>query len=509
MPPEILSPPADKDKLSSKDRVFIKKIKLTGNTKFTENDLAGVIEPYENREVGFEELQALRQELTLYYVNRGYISSGVIIPDQKVSDGIVTLKVIEGALVDINVEGNKYFRSSYIKDRLALASKAPVNINNLQRELQLLQQDPRIKRINAELLPGVMAGESNLKVKVEEEKPFKSMFSFSNSQSPSVGAYRGELMLAHTNLSGRGDVLEGRFGLTEGAGDMSFSYTLPINARDTTLEAHYRKSASTVVEETFRRLDIESRAETYGMTLRHPLFKSPEQEFGFALTGEVRRDTTFLLGRPFSFTGSADNVSHVTALRFSQEWVSRSRFEVIALRSNFSFGVDAFNATVNSGSEDGKFVSWTGQVQVVRQLSDTGALMILRTDAQFANDALLPMEKFSVGGMNSVRGYRENQLVRDNGMVSSVEFRLPVIRSGQRGAVLQFAPFADLGRSWNSGKETPNPENISSIGAGVRWAISQRAYFQTYYGRPLRKVSNSGHDLQDEGVHFLYTYQLF
>jgi len=108
-----------------------------------------------------------------------------------------------------------------------------------------------------------------------------------------------------------------------------------------------------------------------------------------------------------------------------------------------------------------------------------------------------------------VRGYRENQLVRDNGIVSSVELRLPIIRSAQRGAVLQLAPFIDLGRSWNQGKDTPEPENISSIGAGLRWAVSQKGHFQAYYGRALRKVSNTGHDLQDEGIHFLFTYQLF
>jgi len=509
LPAQALPLPADKDNLSLKDRVYIKKIRLSGNTKFTENDLAGVTAPYENREVGFEELQTLRHELTLYYVNRGYISSGVVIPDQKVADGTVTLNIIEGVLSKIDIEGNKYFRASYIRDRLALASKPPVNVNELQRALQLLQQDQRIRRINAEFLPGVMPGESNLKVRIEEDRPFKAMLSFSNSRSPSVGPYRGELMLAHQNLSGHGDVLEGRFGLTEGTGDASLSYAVPVNARDTALKVHFRKTQSTVVEETFKRLDIESRSETYGLTLSHPLYKTPEQELNFALTGEVLRNMTFLLGQPFSFTETADNVTHLTVLRFSQEWVTRSQTEVIAARSCFSFGIDAFEATVNTKGADGKFMTWSGQIQLMRQLSDAGTLIILKTDMQFADNPLLPMERFSAGGMNSVRGYRENQLVRDNGIVSSVELRLPIIRSAQRGAVLQLAPFIDLGRSWNQGKDTPEPENISSIGAGLRWAVSQKGHFQAYYGRALRKVSNTGHDLQDEGIHFLFTYQLF
>lgn len=497
------------DKLSAKSRVFVKRFRITGNTGFTEEELSVVTAPYENREITFEELQTLRQGLTQYFIERGYISSGVIVPDQQVVEGVITLKVIEGVLSEIEVEGNKRFRSFYIKDRMALASGPPVNINKIRQALQLLQQDTRIRRINAELSPDIMPGEGILKVRLEEESPFKAIFAFSNSQSPSVGAYRGEMTLAHQNLFGLGDILEGKFGLTEGNTDILLSYSVPVSARDTAVRAYYRKSESTVVEETFKRLDIESRSKTYGLTISHPLYKTPAGEFTLALSGEVRRNATYLLGRPFSFSDIDDNVTHVTALRLSQEWVTRSPTEVLALRSNFSAGIDMFGATVNKAGSDGRFLSWTGQVQWIRRLSEAGLQMVFRTDVQLANDPLLPMEKFSVGGMNSVRGYRENQLVRDNGVVSSFELRMPVFHNRQMEPIVWLAPFADIGWSWNTKNDTPAPRSLSSVGAGIRWIVTKRINCIAYAGYPFRKMKNPDHDLQEEGVHFQLNWQVF
>jgi hemolysin activation/secretion protein len=130
-------------------------------------------------------------------------------------------------------------------------------------------------------------------------------------------------------------------------------------------------------------------------------------------------------------------------------------------------------------------------------------------DGQLAADSLLPLEKFSVGGMNSVRGYRENQLVRDNGLSASLEFRVPIIRDRTGVGIVQLAPFADFGWSWNTGNITPDPRSISSAGAGIVWDITQDINLQVYWGIPLRSIESSGNTLQDQGIHFQITGQLF
>lgn len=499
----------DTPRLSERATVFVKKFKFTGNKSFSEAELSNIIASYENRELTFEEVQTVKDAITLYYVNSGYINSGAVIPDQQVADGIITIEVKEGVLSQIEIEGSRHFRSDYFRKRLERASTPPLNINSLQQALQILQQDPRISRINAELSPGLLQGEGILKVRVKEESPYKAAISFSNSQSPSVGAYRGELMLSHQSLLGFGDILEGRYGLTEGLNDISLSYSIPVNARDTTISLNYRNGDSTVIEKAFKGLDIRSISETYGISLSHPLRKTPSQELSLSLGGEIRRNKTSLLGVPFSFTEVPDNVTRLTAMRFSQDWIIRGQKDIFALRSAFRFGIDAFNATIsNDNKADGRFLTWTGQIQWMRQISEKGSQIVFRSDLQLANDALLPMEKFSIGGMNSVRGYRENLLVRDNGALSSLELRIPILEYKQQTGQVQVAPFADIGWSWNTKRETPAPSNISSIGIGIRWQINSSANFNVYYGHSLKNVSSQGHDLQDEGVHFMFAWQM-
>jgi hemolysin activation/secretion protein len=110
----------------------VREIRLTGNTAISAQELGAVTAPYLNRDLTSEDLEALRLALTHYYINKGYINSGAIIPDQTVTDGVVTLHIIEGELSQIEVTGNTRLRPSYIQNRLALEAGPPVNLNALQ-----------------------------------------------------------------------------------------------------------------------------------------------------------------------------------------------------------------------------------------------------------------------------------------------------------------------------------------------------------------------------------------
>ena len=114
------------------------------------------------------------------------------------------------------------------------------------------------------------------------------------------------------------------------------------------------------------------------------------------------------------------------------------------------------------------------------------------------------MEKFSVGGMRTVRGYRENLFVRDNGLVASTELRIPVWRDARRIPVVELAPFADIGRSWEEGRSS-SFETISSIGIGLRVAPLPWLRGELYWGYALRDVPEVGNDIQNDGVHFSVT----
>ncbi len=500
-----------KPSLSTAAKILVKKFVFEGNQVIHTDTLNQLVQSYQSREITAEELQEVKNIITRHYIKEGFINSGAIIPDQPVKDGVVLLKIIEGELVKVEIEGNKRLRTSYIQNRLQLKDREVLNINELQERLQLLHQNPLFKRINAELGPGVRLGEAELKVQVTEERPYEFNFRMSNHRSPSVGAYRGELEAQHRNLFGLTDHLYLRYGLTKGLNDYTVDYSFPITRYDTTLALHAERSDSEVVTEPFKQLDVRSDAETYAITLSHPIYRKPDRQLDLGLRLEKRSSKTFLLGRPFSFgEGVKDGKSDISVIRLTQDWLYRSRVEVIAARSSFNFGVNALNSTVNSGDvPDSQFFSWLGQFQWVKRLKLLDSQILFRTDLQLTHQGLLPLEKFSIGGASTVRGYRENQLTRDNGWVSSLEWRIPLVsREVREDGILYLTPFFDYGRAWNSGADTPEPRDISSVGLGLRWLPTQKIQAAVYWGKALRKITEpEDKDLQDDGIHFEFNVQ--
>lgn len=519
--PSVPAPPeGDVQKDLGQVRVLVNAIQVTGNTVFPDSEIKTITAPYENRIVNTEDLERLRLSLTLLYINNGYITSGAVIPDQDVKDGVIQIQIIEGTLSRIDVEGTSWFRPSYLRDRVALGARPPLKLEPIQERLQLLQRDPRIERINAELRPGDERGQSVLAVKVKETRPWKVWLDFNNYQTPIVGAERGLITLAHQNVTGHGDPFSITYGGSRGVHPIiDTSYTLPLNRYDTTFTASYRRNEFLVVDDQFRALDLNSESEIFGFTLRHPVYRSLTDELAVAVTGEHlynKITSAFdLPGQPFIFIpGSSDTgVNQVSALRFIQEYQHRTPSSVIALRSRVSVGFDVLGATINSRDvrtsegeplPSGRFVSWLGQIQAVKRLDYLGGWQILgRLDLQLSNNRLFPLEQIPVGGRFSVRGYRENTLVRDNGFLASLESRIPLLKFAGGEDMLQFAQFIDLGRAWLSRTSTPSPETLASVGLGLRWNVlpRDRARFELYWGVPLNHVPHPSGNLQDHGIH--------
>lgn len=508
---DILQQPPPDGSISSEPlqtfglRVFVKEIRIVGSTIFSDMELNRIKAPYEQREVTTEDLEELRRQVTLLYVGKGYVNSGATIPDQRVSEGVITVQITEGVLKEIHIEGTTWFRDRYLRDRIQLDTNPPLNMDALRTRLQLMLQDPRLERLNAEVKPSTKPGEAILGVKVQEASPFKAWLEFNNYQTPVVGAEKGLATIAHRNLTGHGDQALFTYGRSRGVNPIiDTSYTIPLTAYDTTFTAGYRRNDFLVVESPFRPLDIQSQAEIFTMRLRQPVYHTLTDEVALAIEGERLFNKTTLLGTPFDFVpGTQNGVSTVSALRFVQEWTHRTSSSVFAIRSRVSLGIDALGATVNSGPvADGRYVTWLGQANWVKRF-ESGIELLNRLDLQIANDRLFPLEQIAVGGRYSVRGYRENTLVRDNAALYSFETRFPLLRTASGGDLLQFCPFFDLGHGWAAKDSTAGPETLASIGAGLRLNLFDRGTANVYWGQTLNHIATPGPggNLQDHGVH--------
>jgi hemolysin activation/secretion protein len=511
-------------------RVLVHDVRVIGNTIFSDAEIAEVTAPFKNRTLITEDLERLRLALTLLYINKGYLTSGAIIPDQDVALGVITVQIIEGKLTRIDVEGNRWFRSSYLSNRLSLGIRTPVTLGPLQEQLQLLQQDRRIERINAELRPGDQQGDSVLHVRVADRNPFHASMEVNNYQTPLVGEIRGVGTLTHDNLTGHGDPLKLSYGQSSGAYPIvDASYALPFNRYGTTFSPYYRRYGFRLIEPPFSPLNIKTNSEIIGMSLRHPIYKTVTDEVALSIIGEHLFTQSFLFyGTPDqmtfnSFPGFQNGAATVSALRFAQDWTHRTLDTVLAVRSRFSVGLNVLGATINANPDtpDGQFFSWLGQAQGIKQFGENllGMQLLGHMDLQLTNSPLFPVEQVSLGGRYTVRGYREVTILRDNSFIASVEPRFPLYRWANGQPMFQFAPFVDVAHGWNNGQNRPAvtapvttfPDTLASVGAGLRWNIlpDDRAIFEVYWGQQLNHVPSIGNTIQGHGVHLGLVVNLF
>jgi hemolysin activation/secretion protein len=470
-------------------------------------------------ELTFAQLLEARSAITQLYICKGYITSGALIPaEQKLpappEAGTVKIQLIEGTLEGIQVIGNRRLSQNYIRSRLARANKKPLNRNQLLEALQLLQLNPRIENLSTELAAGTRFGTNLLVVRLNEARTFHGEITLDNNRSPSVGSFQRSAQLRDENLLGIGDTAIFTYANTDGSNEVNFSYTLPLTPDETTLAFSYGKSWSNVIEKPFDKLDISSNSDEYQLTLRHPLIRNPRQEFalGATLSHQVTQTSLGIdnIG-PFPLSPGADDEgrTRISALRFFQEWTQRGDRSVFAVRSQFSLGLGILGATKQEIPPDSNFFAWRGEAQWVRLLAkDT--LLVLRGDLQLADRRLVSLEQFRLGGQASVRGYRQDAVLTDNGFFSSVELRLPIARIPKIEGLLQVIPFLQVGTGWNN-FEGPDlkPNPLVSTGLGLRFQMSDRLDARLDWGIPLVSADTDKKTLQEQGLYFSVLWQPF
>jgi hemolysin activation/secretion protein len=524
--------------------VFVERIEVRGVKAFKPDLIRSVVKPYEHRMVSGGELQSLRVELTRLYVDKGFVNSGVLLPDQRSKDGVIVYQAVEGALNRVEIAGPTKLSSSYITGRIRSYVNEPFNMSDLQYALRYLQEDPNVQRLDARLSPGDALGQSILHLNVEDQPRFSAGVSGDNNHSASIGEWEGTATFGARDLTGHGE--EWRGSVVRAAGDTegSGTFSIPLNAHNASFQAYFSYAKSGIIEQPFEPLNIDEKTRAYGLEFTTPLYDRLNNRFSLFFGAESDHSYTTLLGQPFSFSPGAQNgVSDVAVLLGGIDWVLRGSSSVTDLRLTYRRGINALGATVNQASNNQYFnPNPTGadalfgleqlQFIFIQRLNGFSALSMLNDRAQFiaratgqiTQDPLLLLEKFTIGGVDTVRGLPENLLVRDNGTAATIELQLPVpgYKTQPSPNDLVMAVFVDYGRSWdkvNTAAGNPNLNTtdalyVASAGLGLLWNPLRGLNAQVYWGRSIANNFNTydnpltyaTHDLQKDGFYVSLNY---
>ncbi len=522
-------------------------ISVQGVNVLSTQSVSAVVDRYAARRLSALDRERLRIELSRLYLESGYVNSGFVFAGSAEPGARLQLVAIEGKLSRIEMTGQSRLRDAYVQDRVMRHVATPMDVDDVQYALRWLQLDRNVERLDAELLPGDSLGESVLRIEVEEPPRFDFVVGVDNHRSASLGSEAVRVAATARNLTGFGDQSLITAAVSDGVEEWSGATESPVNRWNTKLGVYFTQSNARIIEARFDDLNIESESRTLGIWVSHPLLDTLSDSLSLALTLENKTNTEELLGSPFSFSPGADNgESEVTVAQVALEWTRRTTAQVLSLRGAYRRGLDAFGATrVSANTPETRYLNPTGadsdfQIVVLQglallRLNEFGpfesmnerAQLIVRATFQDSSDPLMSLEKFAVGGVNTVRGFRENTLVRDNGAAVSVEAQIPVwgYRADPHPLNLVVAAFLDYGASWdevtaNQGfgsRDTAQTRHIASAGLGLIWQPVNGLRAQLYWGEPIadnfdgddpRRIETNDYDLQDDGLHFSMTFRI-
>lgn len=482
-------------------QVMVNDIQVIGSSVFGDREFNPIVSPYEGRLLGLPQLREVADAITNLYLEQGYITSRAVLSEQTVTDGIVQVRVIEGELESIQVEGTQRL-AGYVRDRVNLANHKPLSQVALESQLQLLRADPLLSQIEASLRAGTGEGQSQLIVRVLEA-PTISGRAFIDTYSPeSVGIARTGVDLNYNNLLGLGDRLSLSASRNTSGGSTAYSvtYGVPLNAMNGTLEARYLPSSFNLVEPALAALGIAGSSNTYELTYRQPIIRQPSEELALSLGFRHRTGETLISDVVIDST-------RTSVFQFGQDYLRRDRFGAWGLRSQFNLGTDLLDATVrDQGEADGQFFSWLGQVQRA-QVINRDNLLLLQGSLQLSADSLLGSDQFIVGGANSVRGYSQNARFGDNGFRASIENRMTVLHNENGSPAVQIAPFLDAAGVWNQGEETSDQRFLMGTGVSFITNLVEDVQARLDVGVPLIKLNESGDSNQDVFLYFSMDYR--
>lgn len=484
---------------------FVNKIVVENQTVIPPDELASIVAPYEQRTVSADELQDLRHRLSQHYLEKGYVNSGVVLPDQQIVDGLVVMRAVEGELNKIEIAGSENLSAAYIEDQIRLGAKQPLNLAQLTQSLRSFEQNPSIEDIDAQLLPMANYGESLLKVRIKERKPYALGIIVNNNRSPVIGQEQVRLQAAYRNGLRSGDEISGEFGVTRGANEYLLRYNVPVPYRQLKFDVYAAQTAAAVVKEN---LDIRSESTVRGFGLLAPIFMTHEQELSVSTRFDAKVNKTYLENMLVPFlAGADDGVNRDSVFSGAVNWNRHWDKKILSVTSGVKIGVDMLDATVTDNGVDGRFGAVFAQTQYLQQVDTRVGYGAARLSLQYSPSSLLAMEKMALGGVNTVRGYLENQWLGDNGVNAVLEWHYPYNASvgALTGVRLDLIPFIDYGSVWDN--DSPDAvKHVSSIGGAVKAQILKNLTADFSWGfllPPGDKVDNGYYGIN---LGFQYRY---
>ena len=472
----------------------LKRIVTDESAVLTDAELDAIIKPYQGQQVQLSDIYPIVEKINALYNDKGYVTCRAFLPPQTIEDGTVKLLLIEGKTGNTLVAGNKYTKTKYITNRLHLAEGEIANVKQLNKDL-LLFNATNSTQLRIVLKAGEKPGTTDYEITAYEPKRDNWTIFEDNAGSESSGEYRTGLFFNTKSLSGNCDALSLGTVLSEGTKAANVMYSRSLGRSSTKMNLLYSTNATEVVKGDYED-KIKGHANSYAIGLVQPLLVNETTRTELSLDFNSQKSKTDWL-EGFRRNMVDDTVQDV-ALGFAMTNYGTSH--VFYQKHSYVSGHSESTPDMFSeSSQNFGFYKFNGMYQ---KLYAAGQMWNLRADAQWSgSEGMVSSRQFYMGGMYSVRGYKENYLGGDSGFTFSAEYAVPVINKNTSAFT-----FFDYGHVYGNGQSDDQHNVLASVGLGLRSTINQYCSAALTLGVPLQREF-SAEKVSSTRLHFIVSGQ--
>ena len=472
-----------------------------------------------------DEINEFHGKLVKALQEEGYVFAQVAFPTRIWEYGIFLAKVDCGPLGTITVKGNRYYSAEQVIRALARQDGERFNYARIHGDLFDLNVKPDIS-VDTKLKPMMQDGRRviNAELEVRDDLPIHGAIEASNTGTELTNDWRFRTTLQHVNLTKNDDVLTTDWITSPDVRDVnafSGGYFLPVGDRYSV--SVYGGYSSSDIEDVLPQLDIRGEGYFFGTQLTKTLKNTPKHRL--QLSG----------GYLFQSSKTQQEISGTTweerNLDMSMPMItlgySSQQFDKFAGR-NFLSNTIMFNFAGSLGSSeksefnneglafsDGEFVIDRFQIARLQRFfrgeDEPGKwTLFMKLDGQLASDTLVSAVRKSLGGANTVRGYKEAEISGDQMLLGTVELRTPLFQNFIPGLKeddqyleenpeawqrhrLQFIAFADYGfvEVFEPRPGEQGNESMFSAGVGLRLGLTKYSQMRVDFGYPFVETTEA------------------
>ena len=467
-------PPEPKSHTAS---FLIRTIHVKNVTRFSEKELAEMIQPYENSRFDMARLDHLISTLTNAYIDRGYITTRVYIPAQDIADGSLELEAVEGKIESIVMNQNGF------RDRLKTWMAVPLppdDILKLQYLEQGIDQINRVASADAKMTldPGIKEGTSRVIITNPAKGAFRSSLSLDNYGADVTGQLRAGLALEVDNLLGFNDTWSLLYQGAQESNAVVAGFSVPFRWWTFSVQGTYSEYLTLVNPYA----QLLGQSYTGAAELSRVVFRNTHHKTTLSLALDAKFSDRYLNDAELDPQRLADlcvGISHL--------W--RRPKTVMTFGLSFAHGFDWLDEspdddqTSSAGDPEPEFNNFSFSVSLITELK-SWLTWQSQLQTQYGFEPLQSTEQLYVGDYYSVRGYRNSFVSGDWGGYWRNDFLIKAPKFNSKNIFAKFVDgltpfvFADGGFA---GSHTDGVDEswLVSAGGGVKfqlWRLSGEVY---------------------------------